>query len=301
MDQFTLILPSNAKNYNNSVAGWKTKLASRTSLPGKWVVGLKEISYPKSWYNVTTKADVTLLTLADSDPDETMKAEDLNETLDMDDSDSDTQESVIRDIIPMGYYSSTEQIANALNKGIIKNLIENGVATSFTPRVKFLPYSNKIRFIAGLPHKDSSYEQSTTFWFSDEFNELIGFNRNAGWKNELVEGPDGKALKEMLVKDSEKPFDLLGGIRGVYVYTNIVKPVQIGDTYSPLLRVVEVPPVSFPFGEQFTKRYDHPVYTQVSTNMLDEIEFELCDDTGKPIPFMFGKGHIMLDFKQISS
>jgi hypothetical protein len=55
MSHFHLTLPSNAsmKYYpDNTVAKYTTKLSNRIELDGDWEVGLAEIIYPYSWYNM---------------------------------------------------------------------------------------------------------------------------------------------------------------------------------------------------------------------------------------------------------
>lgn len=54
-DFFYMTLPSNASMGDfpdNKVTRYKTKLTQEIKLPGDWDVGLTEISYPQSWYNV---------------------------------------------------------------------------------------------------------------------------------------------------------------------------------------------------------------------------------------------------------
>jgi hypothetical protein len=55
-DNFYVTLPSNVSQHKyfkqNTIANYITKLPSHISLDGKWEVGLVEVSYTKSWYNV---------------------------------------------------------------------------------------------------------------------------------------------------------------------------------------------------------------------------------------------------------
>lgn len=52
---FYVTLPSDSsmKYYpNNTVTRFRTQLASNLSLPGSWEVGMAEVAYPHSWFNV---------------------------------------------------------------------------------------------------------------------------------------------------------------------------------------------------------------------------------------------------------
>lgn len=302
MEEFTITLPTSVTTTDtNTVASWKTKLASRIELRGKWVVGLKEISYPKSWYNITTSADLSMMTQIEGQQDDSELGVSRKKRKDKVSIVDGSYEITLLDVIPKGYYSSAEEVASALNKGIRKIITTSNSQAdkSLMPRIDYLNYSNKLRFSAGEGiHPETSETLWTTFWFSDEFQKMLGFNEVDTWEFgvELRQS----SLQRTLTKDASRPFDLLGGVRGIYVYCNVVKPRLLGDTYSQILRVVEVPSVSLPFGEQFSKLYENPNYLPVNCSYIDKIHLEVCDDTGRNIPFMFGKGHIVLSFKQIS-
>src|SRR5579863_881790 len=65
MDNFYVTLPSNvsSKGYfrENTVANYITKLSQRMALEGEWEVGLVEISYTLSWFNIPNKLEIGLL------------------------------------------------------------------------------------------------------------------------------------------------------------------------------------------------------------------------------------------------
>lgn len=51
-------LPDSSKKYypNNTLTNFTTRLHSTIDLSGQWYVGLAEMSFPKSWYNVPLNA-----------------------------------------------------------------------------------------------------------------------------------------------------------------------------------------------------------------------------------------------------
>jgi len=64
MDSFTITLPSNvvSKDGNkNRISSYRTSLAQRIDLDGDWLVGLYEISYSKSWYNIPWNESIYLI------------------------------------------------------------------------------------------------------------------------------------------------------------------------------------------------------------------------------------------------
>jgi len=64
MDSFTITLPSNVSNSDgtrNRISSYQTQLAQRINLEEEWQVGLYEISYTKSWYNIPKRESIELL------------------------------------------------------------------------------------------------------------------------------------------------------------------------------------------------------------------------------------------------
>jgi len=63
---FYVTLPSNVKSYftDNTVGNYRTKLSRKLVFPQgqKWYVGLAEISYTKSYYNVTKRQEIEFKT-----------------------------------------------------------------------------------------------------------------------------------------------------------------------------------------------------------------------------------------------
>ena len=61
MDYFTITLNSSDASFeSNTIANFKTCLPKELLLDGKWVVGLAEFHYTKSWFNVPNTERITL-------------------------------------------------------------------------------------------------------------------------------------------------------------------------------------------------------------------------------------------------
>src|SRR4051794_2319351 len=56
-----LTLPSNVVYQGNTIAEYRTVLASPKNLKGRWKVGLANISYTKSWFNVKEDHVISLV------------------------------------------------------------------------------------------------------------------------------------------------------------------------------------------------------------------------------------------------
>ena len=91
---FYLTLPSNSSmNYfpNNTLTHYTTKLPKIMDLDGTWEIGLAEIQYPHSWYNVKNK-------------EAWLKVHFYKE--------SELQKRLV--LLPDGYYSSAKRIIKAI-------------------------------------------------------------------------------------------------------------------------------------------------------------------------------------------
>ena len=73
----------------------------------------------------------------------------------------------------------------------------------------------------------------------------------------------------------------------VYVYTDLIRNVVVGDTEAPLLRCMAVKNQS----QEAMTNYDFAnlVFIPLNTNYLKEATIYLTDSVGQPIPFDYGE------------
>ncbi|RWR98440.1 hypothetical protein B4U79_14489, partial [Dinothrombium tinctorium] len=102
--------------------------------------------------------------------------------------------------------------------------------------------------------------------------------------------------------EAYRPYDLKAGIHSLFVYTDIVEPTFVGDTYAQLLRTVKIPSASF--GEQCVITYENPQYVPILQDEIETIKINIKDETmdefyidqaGNGYPFFAGlryqRGH----------
>ena len=86
-------------------------------------------------------------------------------------------------------------------------------------------------------------------------------------------------------------------ITALYVYTNIVSPVYIGDVKAPLL-------LTCPFKRKGSHDNVHqieflnPTYTPLNRNVINQIDIGIYDDAGALVPFIHGKTKVSLHFRK---
>ena len=69
----------------------------------------------------------------------------------------------------------------------------------------------------------------------------------------------------------------------------------MGDIKAPLLRVVDA---AGNFGDTIHRLYTTPQYVPVSKKEFNIVKIDIRDDTGRPVPFEFGKVITTLHFRR---
>ena len=98
-------------------------------------------------------------------------------------------------------------------------------------------------------------------------------------------------------KSIYSPFiaDVHRGLRTLFVHCNIIQSQLVGDQYVPLLRTIAVRgETDSVVAEPFTNIH----YMNVERATFQEIEIHITDETGKNIPFQYGRVIVLLHFKR---
>ena len=76
------------------------------------------------------------------------------------------------------------------------------------------------------------------------------------------------------------------GFNSLYVYCDAAEARPVGDIKAPLLRVVDA---AGNFCDLFHRLYTTPQYDPVSRKEFNTVEIDIRDNTGRSVPFEFGK------------
>jgi len=255
----------------NTIASFVTQLSSKLVLEGKWEVAIVEVSYYKSWYNVQNDNEIQLL-----DESGAYVA-------------TDKKLKVSR-----GYYENDEELIKEINK-VIKT-----AGLTLAPELTYNSLNKICSINAGSTEMFKVYPE-----FSNEIKDILGL-KNRFLNNEyydinndiIAEVFNGNEMFHKNVFNGYHPIQLMGSHHSLYFYSNIVLPTHVGDTKAQLLKIVDVSDDK-KFGQVCTLTYQNPQYMPVLGNEIDLIEIEIRDDTGKLIPFMFGRVRIDLHLKKV--
>lgn len=115
-------------------------------------------------------------------------------------------------------------------------------------------------------------------------------------------GFDAAATEPICVQNSyfaTRPASLLNGLPNfLMIYTNILEPHVTGNVQSPLLRSVTLDLDKFTYGNFQVKNFSPPMYLPVLLSSFRNIEIDIRDQFGKPIPFDYGTLTVTLHFKR---
>ncbi len=306
--EFYITLPSNVKSSfdfsYNMISSFNTKLHRKLYFnPDEdWRVGLAEISYTKSWYNVRARHQIKLADIHGIDievlPNRNPQIV-TGEIHSVTESQGSNRENIKYDTcIKPGYYENVQALVNYINKKFdsYDKIVEE------KPFLKYDKLSNRCTLKAAILDGESLFP-----YLGEEIENILGFIDIGGFSLYEKAQKIGHDTNEHLIDlypifadgkfKAPRSAELNAGSHSILVYSNIVEHNFVGDSFAQLLRLVEVPTKSN-YGEQVVLRYDQPHYIPLQTHSFDTIQVELKDDTGQNIPFEFGRVIIKLIFKK---
>lgn len=94
---------------------------------------------------------------------------------------------------------------------------------------------------------------------------------------------------------SKYPLELDGGITEIFVYSDLVSSHHVGDTFSPLLRII---PCVTEKSDQIVKSYQRPLYFPIRKSFVETIKIDLKTSSGNNNVFSGGKTYVVLSFRR---
>lgn len=272
MAQFYLTLPSNssAKYFpDNTLTHFVTKLHSSVSLTSDWEVGLSEISFPKTWYNIEKNGGwITVACGGYSSPE------------------IGTMHSYTSEVrVPAGYYESVADVVREINKTLSKIIplyVVNPMVwkeeNNGMPVLKYHEGTKRVHF-------QMSRNQSISL--SPTLMTILGVGNK--------QNPSVAKQEDTYTWTASRGSDISRGLNSIFLYCDICEHVPIGDTRAPLLRIVDT---KGNHGDTINHIYDHPRYVPIQKKQFESIECLINDDLGMKVPFQSGKVIVTLHLRQ---
>jgi hypothetical protein len=269
MESFYISLPCNFKN--NHKAYYKTELPETLNLSGIWQVGISDISFPKSWFNVKKEQNIQLMYFNPKNK-------------------GGIGLSVVKEAtIPPSNYTK-KILVDEINKAILKHfqtiyLKETDLTANLYPMIqfdynvdKFILYPGKTQedgLIFILPSLElcyvTGYDQEVLKKEAETLFEKYIQHR----RDNLV---TDRVTKTKLPSDYPIPQALtphrIEPIKFVYVLSDKCGDRIFGSTTRPILRCVEVPFLA-QYGDQIFHTYNTPQYQKLHKSTFSSIEIKI--------------------------
>ena len=205
MAHFYITLPSNSSMHyypNNTVTRYTTRLENAISLSGEWEVGLVEIQYQHTWFNLERgEGRVTY-----------SQAVEVRGKL------THLQNSLR---LTPGYYDSTTDLIQMINDHI-KDTADKFELSMFT-KFKYNPITKRL---------NADIHKGTSIHFSPALCAMLGL----GARQSPIINTDDAPLQWR----AANACDINRGFSSIYVYCNVLEHIPVGDTKAPLLRIVHL-------------------------------------------------------------
>ena len=243
---------------NNTLTNFVTTLPRNVNLNGGWECGLAEINYPHIWFNVTKEDGVLEFQTAPGIVSEHGARGNASLTY-----------------IDAGYYDQPELLIKAIGKKLM------------TPRTGSKKKGAKLTY-SSVTQKATVYiTPNTRLTLTGVMGQILGF------PSKVLTSPVGNySLKAF---EGYSLVDMNQGIESLYVYSSVVEPRIVGNSFVPLLRIV---PITGKHGDVVSKQFDHILYVPLMTKTFGTVEVDIRDDTGRPVPFERWKVTVTLHFRR---
>ena len=172
--------------------------------------------------------------------------------------------------LPEGFYSDGYQLVDRCNRMIERGLKD--ARTIVDTKFAYDATSRKISIHVGIDN---------VVILSSDLASIMGFS------------PTQFTFREERKHKGNVDIDPNRGLNSLYAFCNAAEDIPVGDIKAPLLRVVDA---AENFGDLIHRLYTSPQYVPVSKKEFKTVEIDIRDDTGRPVPFEFGKVVAKLHF-----
>lgn len=256
---------NNSTTLANDINMFETVMPHRYELDDTWYVGLAELAYTKSWFNVASDCKVMLV-------------------------DENNKNYPTLEVVKKGFYAdehAMEQVLNNILTGFEGDIVS-------PPYIKFDTVNRRVRAEPGSLNDGTKLYA----WLSYDMTEMLGMVFHGPYETETLD--ENGVLRQNTINaglTSIRSYDLTAGIHAVYVYCDLIEPVFVGDNYTKCVRSVTVN-VEEKFGKDCEKIFNPIQYHKLGKNSFQSILISLHDDAGLEIPFQFGRTRVVLHFKR---
>jgi len=172
-------------------------------------------------------------------------------------------------IVPEGNYRRFSDLIAAMHSTMPKDVFNE-------PYIKFTPKGGRIemRFTELL-------DTVLSIRFSESLAEILGADADVAYNRNHAA--------------TSRRFSLVNGdIDSVYIYSDILEHVTVKDTKAPLFRIVDKDRKK---RGNMHQTFNPILYMPLQKKNFDTVEVNIMSDSGRPVPFRYGKSFVVLEFR----
>ena len=275
-DNFYIVIPSNTPSFTdtpNYASNFKIQLPKSLELDkSKWEVALVQINFPISWHVVSGRKYYVNFY---REPFHTHEA---------------VEQKSRR--IPKGNYYLIQDLIDALNdlkddeiKSFFK-MTKTGKASLVLAPFEYVSLSPSLASLLGFSNVQKADKSNIPKSLCNNQDFFFRHNQINPLANEYTPNQIFTALDYS---------SLNGSVYNIYVYCNIVEPTLVGNDYVPLIDTIGIGDMG---SKYVSLKYETPHYLKLLTGHIQNIEIQLCDDTGESLRFKWGRVVVKLHFRK---
>ena len=265
-----LTLPSNSSlSYfpENNAGHFFTKLPQTQNFGDDYEVGLAEIQFSNNYQNITNNS----VWFEYEEPRYTDIIDGIGNKQGI-----RIERELKRVMVPNGLYETNGEFIKVLNDLVKSEITEDIIGDrekKKSIKFKYNTYTKRMSLF--------KYFAKSKVNLSDALMKILGFSQNS------LEGAGGFG--------AERVMDLDQRVKGIFVYSDLVRRRPVGDAVVPLLRTL--PPVD-KSKETTHYLFEKPHYMPLARFKFDTVELLLTSDKGEPISFENGHTIATLHFRR---
>lgn len=305
MSSFYLNLPCYNNNcWGDGIKKYFSYLPKEINLKGNWVAGISEITFTKSFYNIKKNEMISILYL-----------EKLQNKFKI------SEQKDEFSFIPKGFYK-LEKLIDVFNEQIKNNFIKKSnyvLKNCPDKQIVELPELKIIDKKVVLKSGICDNGELIFVWPSLYLCEMLGYDcdkllKESTKKLESYIETYNKneqllPISNDVIQYNSHPYKIYENSKHFYICSDICEDQIFGDTYKPLLRIVDIPK-DLISDEKITKIYKKPIYFPVRKNpfrlitveILEDLDFNKDNEVFEDyFEFNRGKMIITLEFKKVNN
>lgn len=287
MDQvraFYVTLPSDKSHVGNSLHTYRVQLPETVHLEGVWEVALSQIVYPVT-YHTLYDTSFHFRTWLDKKQKPLLIGSRTNPKAAFKRLGSATLEP--------NHYSDAGVVVENLNH-VYRDFYDKFLwSKNDTPN----PRAREVTHLMTewRKHINFSYNkksQRVTVELDDAVKYLLleeGLSYALGFETGLFKRAGSHVAKY--------PPDVMGAVRNLWVYLDIIQPQLVGGVRTPLLKIL---PISGRYPEETVLDINTLEFVPLLVNDFDSLKIHIKDFKGRPVQFMFGSVIVKLYFRRRS-